>query len=85
MQADAYNQALKTMVVAEVTSNLLMRNDPACLFIDLTSADGRATGLLGDSVVSCLLMSTIDADRVDRVIGTLSSALGSGPSSRQVR
>lgn len=75
VQADAYNQSLSTMVVAEATSNLLMRNDPACLFIDAASPDGRATGLLGDSVVSCLLMATIDADRVDRVVGTLSPAL----------
>jgi mRNA-degrading endonuclease toxin of MazEF toxin-antitoxin module len=34
LQADRYNQALRTVVVAEVTKNLVMANDPACLLMD---------------------------------------------------
>jgi mRNA-degrading endonuclease toxin of MazEF toxin-antitoxin module len=34
VQSDAYLGKLNTLVVAEVTSNLTMANDPACLFID---------------------------------------------------
>jgi mRNA interferase MazF len=75
VQADGYNQALRTLVVAEVTKNLNMANDPACLFIDAKTPDGQATGVLQDSVVSCLLMATIKADLVDQVIGTLSDTL----------
>jgi mRNA-degrading endonuclease toxin of MazEF toxin-antitoxin module len=75
VQADAYNQALRTIVVAEITKNLHMANDPACLFIDASSPDGRATGVVQDSVVSCLLMATLKADLVDQVIGVLSDAL----------
>jgi mRNA-degrading endonuclease toxin of MazEF toxin-antitoxin module len=71
VQADAYNQNLRSIVVAEVTKNLTMANDPACLFIDASSPDGKATGVLQDSVVSCLLMATIKADRVDQTIGVL--------------
>lgn len=52
-----------------------MASDPACLYIDVGSADGQATGLLRDSVVSCLLLATIDADRVDRVLGRFSAAM----------
>src|SRR5882757_8187485 len=75
VQADAYNQALRTLVVAEVTKNLQMANDPACLFLDASTPEGQATGVLQDSVVSCLLLATIKAGLADQVIGTLSDAL----------
>ena len=75
VQADAYNKALRTLVVAEVTTNLAMAGDPACLFIDAATADGQATGVVQDSVVSCLLIATIKADLVDQVIGALSAPL----------
>jgi mRNA-degrading endonuclease toxin of MazEF toxin-antitoxin module len=75
VQAETYNQTLRTVVAAEVTKNLSMASDAACLFIDVTTPEGQATGLLRDSVVSCLLLATIDAGRVDQVIGTLSDGL----------
>ena len=75
VQADAYNRALRTLVVAEVTKNLSMATDPACLLIDTRTPDGQATGVLQDSVVSCLLMATIKADLVDQVIGVLSHTM----------
>jgi mRNA interferase MazF len=75
VQADGYNQTLRTVVVAEVTKNLLMANDPACLFIDTTTPDGKATGATQDSVVSCLMLATLRADLVDQVIGALSDPM----------
>ena len=75
VQADAYNHALRTLVVAQVTKNLAMANDPACLLIDASTPEGQAAGVVGDSVVSCLLMATIKADLVDQVIGVLSTAM----------
>ena len=52
-----------------------MAGDPACLFIDANSPEGKATGLVRDSVVSCLLLVTVDADTVVRVLGTLSPTM----------
>ena len=75
VQADAYNKTLRTLVVAEVATNLAMASDPACLLIDASSPEGQATGVVQDSVVSCLLMATIKTDRVDQVIGFLSGPL----------
>jgi mRNA interferase MazF len=75
VQADAYNQMLGTVVVAEVTKNVTMARDPACLFIDVTTPEGKATGLARDSVLSGLILATVDADRVDKVLGTLSAAM----------
>jgi mRNA-degrading endonuclease toxin of MazEF toxin-antitoxin module len=75
VQSDAYAGAVSTLVVAEVTKNLSMANDPACLFIDLSTPEGKATGLIGNSVVSCLLLATVDADTVAKVLGTLSPTM----------
>ena len=75
VQSDAYAGVVRTVVVAEVTKNLTMKDDPACLFIDVSTADGKATGLLIDSVVSSLVLVTIYVDTVDRVLGSLPPAL----------
>jgi mRNA interferase MazF len=74
VQANGYAGLVNTLVVAEVTKNLSMAGDPACLFIDSTTPDGQATGLLRDSVVSCLLLVTVYADSVTQ-LGTLSPSL----------
>src|SRR5208282_6683884 len=71
VQSDAYTRKLSTLVVAEVTKNLTMVNDPACLFIDTSTPEGRATGLVHDSVVSCLVLVTVYADAVAQVLGML--------------
>jgi mRNA-degrading endonuclease toxin of MazEF toxin-antitoxin module len=75
IQSDVYNQTLRHLVVAEVTKNLATAGDPAYLFIDHTTPEGRATGLLQDSLVACVLLATINADRTDKVIGKLSAAM----------
>jgi mRNA-degrading endonuclease toxin of MazEF toxin-antitoxin module len=75
VQADSYNQTIRTVVVAEVTKNVAMAGDSACLLIDVGAPDGMGTGLQRNSVVSCLLLATIDRDRVDQVLGTLSAAM----------
>src|SRR5207247_2189533 len=51
VQSDAYASTVSTVIVAEVTKNLTMKDDPVCLFIDVSTSEGKATGLLIDSVV----------------------------------
>jgi mRNA-degrading endonuclease toxin of MazEF toxin-antitoxin module len=75
VQADAYNQVLRTLVVVEVTEDHNLANDPACLRIDASTLEGQATGVVQDSVVSCLLIATIKSDLADQVIGVLSHAM----------
>src|ERR1051325_5330418 len=72
IQSDAYSGKVSTFVVAEVTKNLTMASDPACLFIDTSTPEGKATGLVRDSVVSCLVLMTVYADAGIQVLGTLS-------------
>lgn len=75
VQSDAYANAVRTVVVAEVTKNLTMKNDPACLFIDLSTPEGKATGLLTDLVISSLVLDTVYTDTVAHILGSLSPAL----------
>ena len=75
VQSDAYASTVSTVVVAEVTKNLTMKDDHACLFIDGSTSEGKATGLLIDSVVSGLVLVTVYTDTVAQVLGSLSAAL----------
>jgi mRNA-degrading endonuclease toxin of MazEF toxin-antitoxin module len=75
VQSDAYAGTINTLVVAEVTTNLTMARDPACLFIDVTTPEGKATGLVRDCVVSCLVLASVYASDVAQVAGTLSPAM----------
>lgn len=75
VQADGYNQQFPHIVTAEATSNLTNQGDPAFLFVDVSTAEGQATGLTRNSLISCLHMALIYQNRVDQVIGTLSASL----------
>lgn len=75
VQSDGYAGVVGTLVVAEVTSNLTMANDPACLLIDTTTPEGQATGVARDCVMSCLVLVTVYADTVAQVLGTLSPSM----------
>src|ERR1017187_9146291 len=46
VQSDTYAGAVSTVVVAEVTKNLTMKGDPACLFIDVTHPTVKQRGFL---------------------------------------
>jgi mRNA interferase MazF len=75
VQSDSYLGTVRTLVVAEITTNLALARDAACLFIDIATPDGQATGLLHNSVASCLLLATVDAATVAMVLGSLSPPL----------
>jgi mRNA-degrading endonuclease toxin of MazEF toxin-antitoxin module len=75
VQSDAYARVVGTVVVAEVTSNLTMASDPACLLIDTSTPEGAATGVVRSSVVSCLVLVTVYADTIVQKLGTLSPAM----------
>jgi mRNA interferase MazF len=75
LQSDTYAGQVRTVVVADVTKNLSMAADPACLFIDVSTPEGQATGLVRNSVVSGLILSTVYADSIGPRIGALSPAM----------
>jgi mRNA interferase MazF len=75
VQADAYNMQLGHVIIAEITKNLTPANDPAFALVDISTAEGKATGLDQNSLVSGLFLATVFEDRIDRVIGRVTGAL----------
>jgi mRNA-degrading endonuclease toxin of MazEF toxin-antitoxin module len=71
VQADVYNLRLRHAVVAQVTTNLNDKDDPACLLIETASPEGQAAGLMRDSVISGYLISLMSEDRLTDKIGQL--------------
>jgi mRNA interferase MazF len=75
IQGDAYNLKIKNLIVTAITSNLRHASDPAALLIDVTSADGRLSGLVQNSVISCINIATIEETLVAKKIGQMSNAI----------
>src|SRR5437899_10409631 len=75
VQSDAYAGTVGTLIVAEITKNLTLASDPACLFIDTATPEGIATGLVRNSVVSCLVLVTVYADTIVQVLGAMSPTM----------
>lgn len=75
VQADRYNTTASHVVLAEITTNLLPVNDPAFVLIDVTTPEGKATGLDQSSLVSGLFLATVFGDRIERVLGKMSPGL----------
>jgi mRNA interferase MazF len=75
IQGDRYNAKLRHAVVAEVTSGQQWAGDPACLFVDVATPEGLATGLHKSGFVSCLHLVTMNTDRLGVPIGRLAPVL----------
>jgi mRNA interferase MazF len=75
VQSDVYNPKLRHVISAEVTTNLALASDPANLLIEIATSEGQATGLVQDSLVTCLHLVTLSEDRIGKVIGKLSPRL----------
>ena len=74
VQADVWNQQLDDTILALITSSRRRRVGATTqLLIDITTAEGRQTGLRRNSVVQCENLLTYDQDLILRVIGHLSA------------
>jgi mRNA interferase MazF len=73
VQADVYNQRLRHAVIAQVTTNLDEKHDPAFLLIEASSSEAKAAGLNHDCLVCCTLLSLMTEDRLKEKIGKLSA------------
>ena len=75
IQSDFYNQRLTNTIVAQITSTLKRASEPAHFAVDVSTPEGRRSGLLRNSVVSCYNLNTINEQRIRRVIGSLSAEM----------
>jgi len=72
VQADVYNKRLRHALVAQLTTNLDDKADPACFLIEAQTSAGRAAGIFQDSLFSGYLISLMSEDRLQDKIGKLS-------------
>jgi mRNA interferase MazF len=70
-----YNAKMKNLVVAAITSNLKHAGDPASVLIDIATPDGKASGLILNSVVSCVNVATIVESLVTKKVGQFPASL----------
>jgi mRNA interferase MazF len=73
VQSDVHNKRLRHAVVAQLTTNLADKGDPACFLIEVATPEGNAAGITQDSVFSGYLISLMSEDRLHDVIGKLSN------------
>lgn len=55
-------------------NNLRAAGEPTQLFIEVATPEGRQSGLMHDSLISCINLATIDRRLVIRIVGSLSAA-----------
>lgn len=75
VQCDPLHGMIRETIIAAISSNLSNVHQPHQLLIDLSTADGAASGLLTDSAVRCERLHTVPQTDVQRIIGHLSDAL----------
>ena len=71
VQADNLNTGLPQVVVAMITSKMFRANHLSRVPLLLSSAEGKLSGLLSNSVVMTDNLATIFHSEIDRTIGTI--------------
>lgn len=71
VQADSLGTGLPQVVAAQISSNLSRLGHPSRVSLLLSTPEGAASGLRGDSVVMADSLATILEKAVDRVTGQL--------------
>jgi mRNA interferase MazF len=71
VQNDRNNARMANTILATITTNIGRSAEPTQVLIDPQSTEGRNSGLLSLSVVSCENLLTVRRDRIVRKIGRL--------------
>ncbi len=74
VQNDGDNQRLTNTIVALITKNVSRVHEPTQLLIDVSTPEGRPSGLNQTSAVTCGNLFTVAQTKVRPVIGSLSPA-----------
>lgn len=69
VQADSLGTGLPQVIVAMITSNLSRAGHPSRVTVSLASPQGKAAGLVTDSVIMTDNLRTLLETHLDRVIG----------------
>ncbi len=71
VQADNLDTGLPQVIVAMITSKMFRADHPSRVPLLLSSAEGKQSGLLSNSVVMTDNLATIFHSEIDRTIGTI--------------
>ncbi len=74
VQSDTQNRRIQNTIVVQITSNLKRVKEPTHLLIEVATPHGAQSGLLHDSLVSCINLATIHENRINKVIGSLAAS-----------
>lgn len=75
VQSDVNNQRLQDTIVAVITSTTRRTTlTPTQLLVEVATPEGRQSGLLHDSAVTCERLHTVLQTRIRRKIGSLPPA-----------
>src|SRR2546425_3584158 len=76
VQADVWNQRLDDTILALITSSRHRRvGANTQLLIDISTGEGRQTGLRLDSIIQCENLITYDRALILRVLGSLTASM----------
>ncbi len=71
VQADELGTGIPQVIVAMITSRMFRADHPSRVKVLLSSAEGRRSGLLADSVVMTDNLATVFETAVERTIGSV--------------
>lgn len=75
VQCDKNNQRLDNTVIVQITSRIrFAKSEPTQLLIEVATPEGRQSGLINDSAISCENLFTIRQDTIIRKLGALPDA-----------
>ena len=75
VQNDRDNGRLSNTIVAMITGRTQRAAEPTQLLLDVSTPDGKQTGLITNSVVNCVNLFTIEQRKVLRTLGRLAPSL----------
>ena len=75
IQNDRNNARMNKTILATITTNTSRVGEPTQVFIDVSTPDGRRSGLIANSSISCENLVTVEQVTIRRKIGELSPAL----------
>ena len=74
VQTDRNNQRLTNTIVVGITSNISRVYEPTQLLIRVASSEGKQSGVITDSAVTCENILTVEKALISRKVGSLPPA-----------
>ncbi len=71
VQNDKNNARLANTIIAAITTVTRRIHEPTQLLVDITTVEGKTSGLLFNSAISCENLATIEQRLIQRKIGVL--------------